>query len=435
MDFQLGFGEPPFSVNYDATNWKGADTTDATSCPNGQEPDPVTGCQNEMSQADPSQTPIPPACSPSGEDSCEKAFSTLVGNGTPGYGKNQVNAPGDVIVETGTGAVFFCDTDNYVVRKIIPGRTSEIFAGNRTKGDSGDGGPAVHASLSEPVGLALGPDGSVYIADRGANRVRVVTPEGTIEAVAGDGTACDDPKDHCGDGGEAIKAHLTAPSGVWADPLGNVYIADSDDHKIRVVKVYGTIHTVAGTGIPCADPTSGCGDGDEALDAQLNHPTGIVGDGLGNIYIADTNDNKVRKLSASNRITTVFGTGAAGYNGNINPWTSLPRKGTDAEMKLPQGLAVDTGGNLFVADTGNSQIRTLSTEGDVALTAGKTNVSDTATIAGWNGDGLWANQTELNGPVGIAVTERGQFVTTDTINQRVRAFGPYPPATESTSIR
>ena len=216
--------------------------------------------------------------------------------------------------------------------------------------------------------------------------------------------------------------------------MGNVYIADSGNNRIRVVNLDGIIQTVAGTGEACADPEDGCGDGEEALDAQLNHPTGIVGDGFGNIYIADTKDNKIRKITPSNTINTAFGTGTAGYNGNTDPTTYLPRKGTEAALNLPQGLAVDLKGSLFVADTGNSQIRTLSTEGYVALTAGKTNAFDTATIAGWNGDGLWADETELNGPMGIAVTARGQFVTTDTLNQRVRAFGPYPPATDQISI-
>ena len=217
--FELAFGEPPFSVRYEKTDWTGADTTGVTICPNGQGPDPSTGCKEEMSQEDPSRTPIPPACSPSGENSCEKEFKTLTGNGTAGSGNNQVSSPADVIVGENITTFFFCDTGNHIVRK-ISGSSVEAFAGNGTSGDSGDGGDARDASFREPVGLALGPDGSVYIADRGANRVRVVAPDLKIYAVAGDGEACEDSQYQCGDGGDATSAQLSAPSGVWVDPLG-----------------------------------------------------------------------------------------------------------------------------------------------------------------------------------------------------------------------
>jgi hypothetical protein len=253
----------------------------------------------------------------------------------------------------------------------------------------------------------------------------MVTPDGKIHTVAGTGTACTSSTSACGDGGSALDARLNAPSGVWADPIGNVYIADSGNNRVRVVTTAGTIQTVAGMGALCQSPTGSCGDGAHATQAQLTFPTRVVGDGLGNLYVADTGNHKIRKVAPDNTIKTVFGTGVAGYNGTVDPFF-LPLAGTDAQLSGPTGLAVSQAGALFVADTGNGLVRTLSTSGYVGLTAGLTDEDDTYTIQGWNGDGLWANETELHGPIGIAVTPRNQYVVADTANQRVRTFGPYP---------
>ncbi len=223
-----------------------------------------------------------------------------------------------------------------------------------------------------------------------------------------------------------MTAELNAPSGVWVDPIGNVYIADSGDNRIRVVTTAGLIMTAAGTGAVCPSSTGACGDTGPASKAQLTFPTRIVGDDLGNLYVADTGNHRIRKLAPDNTITTVFGTGVAGYNGTVDPFTFLPLPGTQAELNGPTGVAVNHVGGLFVADTGNGLIRTLSTDGYIGLTAGLTNADDTQTIQGWNGDGQWANETELNGPRGITVTPRNQYVVADTANQRVRTFGPYP---------
>jgi uncharacterized protein YjbI with pentapeptide repeats len=430
--FALGLGEPPFSVLYTATNWAGADTTGVTVCPNAQGPSPTGGCLGRMAQENPNQTPIPPPCSPSGESSCVAPFVTLAGDGTAGYSNTQVKNASDV-VSAAENIAYFADTGNFIVRKITVGQPPPAtFAGTpgtscaQPTGACGDGGLATAAAFVEPFGLALGWDGTVYVADRGGNKVRAVTPDGKIATVAGTGTACASSTSACGDGGAALEAALNAPSGVWVDPVGNIYVADSGNNRIRVVTTAGTIQTVAGTGAVCQSATSGCGDGGHASQAQLTFPTRVAGDDFGNLYVADTGNHKIRKLAPDNTITTVFGTGVAGYNGTVDPFTFLPISGTDAQLSGPTGLAVNHTGGLFVADTGNGLIRTLSTQGGVGLTAGLTNADDSGTIQGWNGDGLWADQTEISGPVGVAVTPRNQYVITDTANQRVRTFGPYP---------
>ena len=182
----------------------------------------------------------------------------------------------------------------------------ETVAGTGTASFGGDGGAAVAAQVSSPYGVALDGAGNLYIADTGSHRIRKVNSAGVISTVAGNGT-----RGSGGDGGAAVDAQLQLPVGVAADGAGNLYIADFHNHRIRKVDAAGDISTVAGTG------TRGYGgDGGPAVNAQLGYPYGLALDGAGNLYIADFENHRIRKMNAAGNISTVAGNGAAGYGGD-----------------------------------------------------------------------------------------------------------------------
>jgi uncharacterized protein YjbI with pentapeptide repeats len=437
--FQLGVAEPRTSIPYAPTDFSGTSLTNVGSCPDSSVPngDPVA-CNGHLNANPPAQ--MPPPCSAAGQDTCPLPVTTSVGTGTAGSSNGQVSNPAGIVVAR-NGDVYFADTGNHVVRRISGGSVTTFAGQVGLSGDSGDGGSASAAQLKSPVGLALGYETppTVYIADRDANRIRKVTQvfdssgalHTTISAVAGSGQPCPEPvAGSCGDGDnpqQVYFAALSAPEAVWVDPLGNVYIADTQDNKIRVATNAGAMHTIAGTG------SAGYGgDGGPARSAILSGPAGLVGDMFGNVFLSDTENNRVRKIDPSGTITTVFGTGTAGYNGSYaqDPLTfqwTYPKAGTTAQLNRPRGLSVNTSNGLFVADTGNGLIRRLNTSsGSIALVAGKTKESGNSSTVdtSFNGDNLPSNQTGFSQPYGVAVTVSGAFRVTDTGHQRVRSFGP-----------
>ena len=180
------------------------------------------------------------------------------------------------------------------------------FAGNGTAAYTGDGGQATAAGLNTPYGVAVDASGSVYISDYNNHRIRKVNTSGIISTFAGNGTA-----GYTGNGGQATAAELSYPRGVAVDAAGNVYIADYNNNVIRMVNTAGIISTFAGNG------TQGyTGDGGPATAAALNYPQGVAFDALGNVYIADVSNNRIRKVSTAGTISTVAGNGTAGYTGD-----------------------------------------------------------------------------------------------------------------------
>src|SRR5438132_897503 len=287
-----------------------------------------------------------------------------------------------------------------VVYKVDSFGQLTTVAGNGTEGFSGDGGPATSAALSGPHGLFVDGFGNIFIADTYNDRIRkVVAATGNIQTVAGNGTL-----GFSGDGGPAISAALSDPEGVFLDRSGNLFIADTGNSRIRkVVAATGNIQTVAGTG------TFGfSGDGGPAISAALNVPDGVYVDRSGNLFISDTFNNRIREVVATTgNIQTVAGNGTQGFSGDGGPATS-------ASLYFPEGVFVDSSGNIFTADHLNGRIR----EVDVATGTIQT-VAGNGTF-GFSGDGGPATNAELAQPTGVYVDSSGNMFIVDTFNSRIR---------------
>ena len=306
-----------------------------------------------------------------------------------------LSAPSGVTLDA-FGNVYVAEASDHRIRKIEPSGVITTVAGSRARGYGGDGGPAAEARLDSPRGVAADALGNVYVADEGNHRVRKIDASGTITTVAGTGT-----RGYAGDGGPATEARLAYPGGVAADAFGNVYVADTWNHRVRKIDASGTITTVAGTG------TRGyAGDGGPATEARLAYPGGVAADAFGNVYVADTWNHRVRKIDASGTITTVVGMGTGGYAGD---------GGTAAEAWLasPGGVAADAFGNVYVADTWNHRVGKIDASGTITTVAG------TGT-RGYAGDGGPATEARLAYPRGVAAAAAGNVYVADERNHRVR---------------
>jgi sugar lactone lactonase YvrE len=290
-------------------------------------------------------------------------------------------------------------TGNAALVALTPGVISTV-AGQGTYGYVGDGGTATSAQLGAPNRLAVSSSGDFYIADHSNNVVRKVTAStGLITTIAGTGTA-----GYTGDGGPAASAQLNLPEGVAVDGAGNVYIADSGNNVIRKITAStGVSTTVAGNGA-CGY----AGDGGLATNGQLCGPAYVSVDSVGNFYVADTINNVIRKVAVSTGlISTVAGNGTAGDSGDGGLAPS-------AELRVPVGLAFDSAGNFYIAESGGNIIRKVTVATGVITT-----VAGNGT-AGYSGDDGPATSAELNGPVGIASDAAGNLYIADASNATVR---------------
>ena len=297
------------------------------------------------------------------------------------------------VVTDSAGSLYVADLEDSRVRKVSNGLI-DAAAGNGVYGYSGDNGPALSAELAYPYGVAVDAAGNLYIADTNNSRIRKVS-NGAISTVAGNGTA-----GYSGDNGPATSAQLNYPTAVAVDAAGDLYIADTQNNRIRKVS-NGAIVTIAGNG------TAGySGDNGPAAAAQLNSPYGVALDSAGNLYIADRYNSRIRKVS-NGAIVTVAGNGASGYSGDDGPATS-------AELSYPAGVAVDSAGDLYIADGGNSRIRRVS-NGTIATIAGNG-------IAGFSGDNGPATSAELYEPLAVALDSAGNVYIADDGNNRIRVL-------------
>jgi sugar lactone lactonase YvrE len=320
----------------------------------------------------------------------------------------------------------------------LPTGIITTVAGNGLKSFSGDGGAATNASFNGAYGVAVDNSSNIFIADFVNGRVRIVYPDGNIYTVAGGGTSLSDPSgvavdangkliiadpganrigwksfgtiitvagngtaSFSGDGGPATNATLNDPFGVALDAKGNLFIADTDNSRIRKVNTNGIITTVAGNGSP-----SFSGDGDTATSAGLYNPSGVAVDARGNLFIADGNNHRVRKVSTNGFINTVAGNGVFSFSGDGGAATS-------ASLVWPTSVAVDASGNLFIADQSNNRIRRVNSSGIITTIAGNGTAS-------FSGDGGPASNATLNSPSGLALDASGNLLIADNYNNRVR---------------
>ena len=330
-------------------------------------------------------------------------ITTSTGNGTAAFTGDgglasaaQVANPRGVAVDA-AGNLFIADYDNNRIRKIATDGRISTVAGNGVFAFRGDGGPATLAGLS-PTSVAVDGAGNIFIADNDNHRVRKVDLAGTITSIAGTGAP-----GFSGDGSSGTSAQLAFPVGIATDSAGNAFIADGENQRIRRVNAAGIIATVAGSGIGQT-----LGDGGPATLARLILPTAVAVDTAGNVFIADTLNHRVRKVTPAGIITTIAGNGTGGFSGDGGPATA-------AQLFTPNGLAIDVAGNLFIAEYNNGRVRKVSPNGIITTVAG--DGSDF-----FNGDGVLATAAGI-GPMGVAVDSTGNLFIADWNNERVRKVG------------
>ncbi len=388
-------------------------------------------------------------------------ITTLAGAGTG------LNFPEGVALDA-AGDLYIADTGNCLLRKLAPGGSIATVAGAGLWGYAGDGGPATQAELFQPQAVAWDSAGNLYIADSFNYVVRKVTPNGTITTVAGNGTQFYPPNGGLvgdGDGGLATSASLGTCYGLAVDAAGNIYIGDYDNSAVRKVSPNGMITTVAGNGLGGYSGDGGLatsaglgwptgvavdaagsvyiadtynnvirkvtggvittlagdgyiyggfyGDGGLALNAELNSPGGLAVDAAGNVYIADSNNSAVRRVATNGTITTVAGIG--GYWQYYGAGDGGPA--TSAYLVYPTGVAVDATGNLYIADYYDLRIRKVATNGIITTAAG-------SSLAGYAGDGGPASQAQFESPAGVAVDPAGNVYVADDLNNLVRILVP-----------
>ena len=322
-----------------------------------------------------------------------------IGDGGPAASA-RINSPSRVAVD-GAGNVYIMDTYNQRVR-MVTGTTITTVAGNGISAFTGDNALAVAASINEANGVAVDAAGNIYIADSFNQRIRKVNASNpkNISTVAGSGGL-----GYGGFGGDdaaATSASLNYPYSVTTDTRGNMYIADANNNRIRVVNSGGTISTIAGNGTGTF-----AGDGDSTWNSSLNYPTDVAIDSSGNIYIADTNNHRIRKVNMSTYIiTTVAGNGTAAFAGDGN-------LAVDASLNGPFGVALDSSGNLYIADKYNNRIRKVDTAGYISTVAGSGQYD-------YSGDGSSATSAGLRYPAGVAVDASGNIYIADQNNDCIR---------------
>ncbi len=306
----------------------------------------------------------------------------------------------------GAGNLYIADSAHNRVREVFASNaTITTIAGNGNPSYTGDGGLAVNATLNTPSSVALDGAGDLYIADTGNNVIRrIVLATGVITTVAGNGTA-----GSSGDGGQATSATLDNPLGVSVDTAGNLYIADTYNHKIREVTTAGVISTIAGNGTTQSNGAGSYGgDGGPATQAGLNYPFAVAFDSTGNMYIPDSGNNRVRVVNAGTQVISTFaGNGTQGFAGDGGP-------AIQANLYSPSGVTFDPVGNLYIADTQNNRIRKVSaTTGNIATVAGNG-------IGGYSGDNGSAYAAGLYGPYGLEIDPDGNLLIADYFDQRIR---------------
>jgi len=328
-------------------------------------------------------------------------ISTFAGTGVSGYSGDggaatsaKLSYPWGIEVDP-SGNIYIGDMGNYLIRKVNTNGNISTFAGTGVSGYSGDGGAATSATFRNPENT-LWYNNNLYIPDSKA--LRKIDSSGNISTIAGGG----DGKVYNGDNIAASTARIENPRNMWMDKNDNLYFAEQTADRIRKIDVNGIITTVAGTGVGGFS-----GDGGAATSAQIEDPRGVTGDNAGNLYISDRGNSRIRKVDSNGIISTVAGTGTNGYSGDGGD-------GTSAQIDFPYALTI-YGGDLYFADLGNNVIRKLDVDGDGTIST----VAGTGE-GGYSGDGGAATSAKLDMPGGVNFDSQGNMYIADTYNSRIR---------------
>jgi uncharacterized protein (TIGR03437 family) len=359
--------------------------------------------------------------------SAQFTITTVAGGGDPkdgvGDGEPATSAelvPGGLAVDA-AGNLYIADGLGLRIRKVSTNGTITTVAGGGPCCALGDGNPATAASLSAPIGVAVDSTGNLYIADNQAHRIRKVSTNGIITTYAGGGSLELLP----GGQAQATSIEFEGPNGVAVDAAGNVYISDGDGTgTVFEVSAGGAATVVAGGPDNLPPSFLGNGDGGPATKAGLSNPAGIAIDSAGNLYIADTTENRVRKVSTSGVITTFAGSNSGSYSGDGGPATQAGLSFLNSHPSLA-GVAVDQAGNVYISDTNDERIRMVTPGGTISTIAG-------TGVEGSSGDGGPATQATLDTLGGLAVGKGGVLYVADFVqgtyqSSRVRALTPSMP--------
>jgi hypothetical protein len=347
-------------------------------------------------------------------------ITTVAGIGKIGFSGNgglataaQLWDPACVALDTAAN-LYIGDLANYDVRKVAAATgIITTYAGTQVAGYSGDKGPANAAQMYGPTACATDSSGNLYLADVANNAIREVNINtGIISTVAGNGVDAGTPMGtFSGDGGPALLAGINHPNGVAVDGAGNLYIADTGNQRIRMVSATGVIATIAGTGL-----AGYSGDGGPATKADLYNPEGLAVDSSGNIYIAEQANNVIRKVTASTGIISTIA-GEANSEGGFSGDGGLAIR---AIFNAPTDVALDSAGNVYVTDWGNERVRKITVSTGIIQTVAGSGTQ------GYAGDGGAATQAELSAPHGITFDSKGVMYIADYANGAVRKVAPAP---------
>ncbi|MCW3120833.1 MAG: hypothetical protein JWQ38_325 [Flavipsychrobacter sp.] len=331
-----------------------------------------------------------------------RIITTVVGTGTTGYSGDgspataaRLDSPACIVMDLSDN-LYISDQRNSCVRKIDGSGNISTVAGTGTAGYSGDGKAATTAKMSLNWGVARDVSGNMYITDQVNFRVRKVNPSGVISTFAGTGTA-----GFYGDAGPATAAKFQSPLGIAVDIAGNVYVGDPNNFRVRKISTSGIVTTIAGNGNYGIS-----GDNVPATATPLGYIWGLAIDAGGNLFICDGTNSCVHKVNTAGIMTTIAGTGTAGYSGDGGPATS-------AMLDQPLGVYVHGSGTIYIADYHNNRIRKIDPSGIITTVAG-------TGVKGYNGDNIPATDAQLFHPVSVLLDHIGDIYITDLDNVRIR---------------